>query len=363
MHIEPCYSLALNDLKTSPSQTKSSNNMKPHDHISPEPEMIQSLHANGLLDNPEYAQFSALTGGVSSDIWKVETDRQTYCVKRALAKLRVQADWFAPVERNKYEVCWYRFANQYVPGSAPKILAHDERMMLFAMEFLEPSTYKLWKTELLEGRVDPICAGWMGSTLGKIHAKAANDPSVKDLFPPNEIFHAIRLEPYLEATALKHPDLKDTLFSLSKRTRETSLTLIHGDVSPKNILLGPKGVVILDAECACLGDPAFDLAFCLNHFLLKCIWDPTNRGALLSCFEAMVVSYLDQITWEDPNHLEFRTATLLPGLFLARVDGKSPVEYITKEVDKNKIRRCARSLLSNPASKLIDVAQAWKKEL
>ena len=127
--------------------------------------------------------------------------------------------------------------------------------MLFAMEFLEPSTYKLWKTELLEGRVDPICAGWMGSTLGKIHAKAANDPSVKDLFPPNEIFHAIRLEPYLEATALKHPDLKDTLFSLSKRTRETSLTLIHGDVSPKNILLGPKGVVILDAECACLGDP------------------------------------------------------------------------------------------------------------
>jgi len=330
--------------------------------VSPEPEMIQSLQYNGLLDKPERASFSHLTGGVSSDIWKVETDRQIYCVKRALAKLKVQADWFAPVERNKYEVYWYQCANQYVLGSAPKILAHDESMMLFVMEYFEPNTHKLWKTELLEGRIDPIYASWMGSTLAKIHAKAACDPTIKDLFPPNEIFHSIRLEPYLEATANRHADLKEQLFSLSKRTSETNLTLVHGDVSPKNILLGPEGVVVLDAECACIGDPAFDLAFCLNHFLLKCLWKPMARELLLSCFEAMVSSYLDQINWEDPDHFEFRAATLLPGLFLARVDGKSPVEYITKESDKNKVRRCARSLLLDPKSKLEDVAQEWKKE-
>ena len=203
----------------------------------------------------------------------------------------------------------------------------------------------------------------MGKILGGIHAGAAKSEAIQQYFPPNDIFHAIRLEPYLEATATTHPDLRDQLFGLSKRTGETRLTMIHGDVSPKNILLGPKGPILLDAECACLGDPAFDLAFCLNHFLLKCLLTPSAKDSFFACFEAMSLEYLKAVDWEDRDRLEARTASLLPGLFLGRVDGKSPAEYITEEVDKDKVRRCARALLFRPPASLASVATAWKKEL
>jgi hypothetical protein len=199
--------------------------------------------------------------------------------------------------------------------------------------------------------------------LAKIHSGTVNDKEVAKQFPRTDIFHAIRLEPYLEAMTTKNLDLKYQLTCLSKRTADTQLCMIHGDVSPKNILLGPNGPVFLDAECACIGDPAFDLAFCLNHFLLKCLWMPTVASELFASFDAMVAKYLSAVDWEPPNDLEARTASLLPGLFLGRVDGKSPVEYIDDEEDKNKVRRVARSLLLNPPTKVAKISAAWKNEL
>src|SRR5437016_3999625 len=117
------------------------------------------------------------------------------------------------------------------------------------------------------------------------------------------------------------------------------LALVHGDVSPKNILVGRRGPVFLDAECAWFGDPAFDLAFCLNHLLLKCLWTPPSAHDFLSAFNSLSESYLAMVTWEPPAAVERRAARLLPGLFLARIDGKSPVEYITEESAKNRVRR------------------------
>ena len=117
----------------------------------------------------------------------------------------------------------------------------------------------------------------------------------------------------------------------SRTTQANKRALVHGDVSPKNILRGPDGPVFLDAECAWWGDPAFDLAFCLNHLLLKCLWTPSAAAGFLACFDALGAAYLARVAWEPPHALEARAARLLPGLFLARVDGKSPVEYITTE--------------------------------
>jgi aminoglycoside phosphotransferase (APT) family kinase protein len=328
-----------------------------------DPEIIAGLQRLGLLDDPAGARFEPLTGGVSSDIWKVETPERVYCVKRALAKLKVAADWFAPVERNRFEIAWMEIAGALQPGAAPHILAHDEDAMLSAMEFLDPATHKLWKSELRDGRVNLGAAALAGQRLGRIHAGTANDAGVAAKFPRADIFHAIRLEPYLEATADRHPDLKDQLLGLSRRTAETQICMIHGDVSPKNILLGPSGPVFLDAECACIGDPAFDLAFCINHFLLKCLWTPAARDAFLAGFRAMTESYLAEVTWEDAASLEARAASLLPGLFLARVDGKSPVEYVTEETDKNRVRRVGRALLIDAPTRLSAVADAWKREL
>lgn len=330
---------------------------------SPSPEMIDALIASRLITSSSAASFEALTGGVSSDIWKVTTPERVFCVKQALSKLKVERDWFAPVERNEFEVAWYSVANRLVPGAAPGILMHDKRQMLFAMDYLDPSDHQLWKTELSEGRTDPSHAAEMGRRLSLIHGGTAGDRAVEKLFPRADIFHAIRLEPYLEATALSHPDLGEVLFSLSQDTAKVRLCMVHGDVSPKNILLGPGGPVILDAECACIGDPAFDLAFCLNHFLLKCLWAPASTKAFLANFQQMTIAYLTHVTWEPADQLEQRASRLLPGLLLARVDGKSPVEYVTEERQKEQVRTVGRALLLNPPTRLAEISNAWAKEL
>lgn len=332
-------------------------------NAAPEQEIQECLHKLNLINQHDRLSFEVLVGGVSSDIWKVRAGERVFCVKRALPKLKVADDWFAPIERNHYEILWYQIARDIAPNSAPQVLAQDPQAMLFAMEYLDPEIYKLWKTELRDGRVYPKEAAQVGTQLGKIHAGATNNAALEKHFPANNIFQMIRLEPYLAATATKHPDLKPQLLSLYHRTAATRLTMIHGDVSPKNILLGPNGPVFLDAECACIGDPAFDVAFCLNHFLLKCLWNRSAQNGFFECFHALTSSYLSEVSWEPQDQLEARAASLLPGLFLARIDGKSPVEYVTQERDKNKVRRSARALLLHPPSQLTAILNAWGNEL
>jgi aminoglycoside phosphotransferase (APT) family kinase protein len=329
----------------------------------PDETMLAALCRGGLLDDADAARFEPLTGGVSSDIWKVTTPGRTFCVKRALPQLKVAAEWLAPVERNRFEVAWYEIAGAIVPGAAPEVLHHDPDAMLCAMAYLDPADHPLWKSELRDGRAEPETAAEVGRRLAAIHAATAGDDAVARRFPRDDIFHAIRLEPYLEATATRHPDLHEVLFGLSRRTAATRLAMIHGDVSPKNILVGPQGPVFLDAECACIGDPAFDLAFCLNHLLLKSLWNPAARAGYNACFTALADAYRAGVAWEPAPELEARAASLLAGLFLARVDGKSPVEYVTDDTDRDRVRRCARPLLIEPAATPAGVLAAWNREL
>lgn len=335
----------------------------PSDRATPPSDILDALRRMGLLGKQEVPAGQALTGGVSSDIWRIDLPEGAICVKRALAKLRVAADWQAPVDRNVYEARWMQRANAAVPGVAPALLGQDVASGALAMQFLPPADHPLWKTQLRDGYADPVFAAMVADRLARIHAATAADPAVAAAFPSDTIFHAIRLEPYLLATALAHPDLAPRLEALVATTQANKRALVHGDVSPKNILVGPDGPVFLDAECAWWGDPAFDLAFCLNHLLLKCLWTPVARDGFLACFDAMVEAYLASANWEPVPALEARVAHLLPGLFLARVDGKSPVEYITKEADKERVRRVARALLIAPPERLDAIRQAWSREL
>ncbi len=320
--------------------------------------MLAFLRQAGLAGANETPSAIALAGGVSSDIWKVETLRGTLCVKRALPRLRVAQLWEAPVERNLYERRWLETAARIVPGIAPRVLAATDEGC-FAMEYL--GTLPLWKQELREGRADPAFARSVGSSLARIHAATANDDAIARAFATDASFHAIRLEPYLLATALVHADLAARLRALVASTASTRLALVHGDVSPKNILCGPGGPVVLDAECAWYGDPAFDPAFCLNHLLLKCLWVPDAKDAFLACFTAFADAYLAGVDWEARDALERRIASLLPGLLLARVDGKSPAEYLVTDAQKDLVRRVARALLATPPSTLEEIRTAWQR--
>ncbi len=329
----------------------------------PPKQILDALHRMHLLDTGRHILGERLSGGVSSDIWRIDLSSGPICVKRALAKLRVAADWRAPVTRNLYEARWMRRANAAVPGAAPAVLGQDTQAGVLAMEYLPTENHPLWKNELHAGHAEPDFAAHVARSLVRIHAATAADPSVEAEFPTDEIFFDIRLEPYLIAAAHAHPDRAAALSALVATTQANKRALVHGDVSPKNILIGPAGPVFLDAECAWWGDPAFDLAFCLNHLLLKCLWTPAARADFLVCFDALAAAYFAGVTWEAPAALETRAARLLPGLFLARVDGKSPVEYITREQDKDRVRRTARALLATPVDRLADVRAAWAREI
>ena len=315
----------------------------------------------GLVSTDQPVALQPMDGGVSSDIWRVDAPPATFCVKRALARLKVAADWQVPVSRNRYEVAWFRTVGRIAPAAVPEILGDDEYAGAFAMAFLPPERYPVWKALLRDGTADVETAAAVGNVLGRIHAATAGRPDVASAFATDAIFHAIRLEPYLEATGRAHPDLAPRLADLVARTASTRLALVHGDFSPKNLLIGPEGPVILDAECAWYGDPAFDLAFVLSHLLLKGAWRPAWRERYVDAFAALVTGYRPHVRWEPWRDLERRAASLLPALLLARVDGKSPVEYLMRDEDREAVRRFAKPRVARAPATLHTVASAWAR--
>ncbi len=333
----------------------------------PQQDLRNALERMGLLRPGETFGAETLAGGVSSDIVRIDLPGRSpgvsFCFKRALAKLKVAAEWRAPVERNHAEVEWMRVADELAPGCVPRILGEDAQAGAFAMEYLDPAAHPVWKNQLRDGDIRSETAAAVARAIAAIHAGTARRADFARRFANDHIFHPIRLEPYLLATAAHHPDCAARLRELAETTAHTKLALVHGDLSPKNILVAARGPVLLDAECAWYGDPAFDLAFCLNHMLLKCLWRPRWRAQYLACYDALASTYLERVTWEPRTAIEARVAHLLPGLFLGRVDGKSPAEYLSDEMDKRRVRRVARALLLRPADHLSAVREAWNREL
>lgn len=329
----------------------------------PVPALEQFVRRQGLAEPGAALKWTALTGGVSSDIWRLDLPGRSLCIKAALPKLKVAGDWQAPVARNAHEWDWICFAHATMPGVVPRPVAHDAALGAFAMEFLDGASYPVWKALLLQGRIETATAHQVAGTLARLHGSSAGSDALRQQFATDDIFYPIRLEPYLIETSRKHPQLRAQLEQLSETTLATKLALVHGDVSPKNILIGPTLPVILDAECAWYGDPAFDVAFCLNHFLLKCLVRRPWAAQYLDCFDRFAQTCLAAVSWESAQDLEARVARLLPALFLARIDGKSPVEYVVDEADKDLVRSVAVPLIRSAPGTLAQVRQAWQQAL
>jgi aminoglycoside phosphotransferase (APT) family kinase protein len=317
----------------------------------------------GLLAPGDGLVCLPLEGGISSDIWRVEIGTRKYCLKRALAQLKVSRLWEAPVERNDAEWKWLAAAEAIWPGSVPRLVAQDRDAGLFVMEYLDPDRYPNWKSQLRNGILHEATAIAIAERLVAIHAATAGRPEVAAGFDTGDCFYAIRLEPYLVATGRIHTDLAPHLEALAGTTLATKRALVHGDVSPKNILIGPDGPVFIDAECAWYGEPAFDLAFCLNHLLLKCLWRPANARRFLQLFDRLTETYLAGVTWQPRAEMEALTATLLPALLLGRIDGKSPIEYVTDEREKNQVRDFARRYIATRVDRLDVIRDAWGQEI
>ena len=316
----------------------------------------------GFIGPLESIQVKELSGGVSSTILEIEGSSGRYCLKQPLPLLKVAKLWAAPVERVYAEIAWLELAGSIIPGCAPKLRGVDKLTNSFVMSFLPPDDFPNWKAELLNGRVDPSFATLVAAKLVHIHARTAGQEKVCREFSNDDSFLSLRLDPYLLETARRHPSLATTLRALVAHTQSQKRALVHGDVSPKNILVGAAGPVFLDAECACYGDPAFDVAFLLNHLLLKSVAVRDRSAILLDAFDAFRDSYLSGVTWEPRRNIERRVATLLPALTLARISGKSPVEYLTPPM-RDAIAMIAATLVATPPANLEALKRLWKKGL
>jgi len=306
-------------------------------------DLLPHLEAAGLTRGA--ARMTPLTGGVSSDISLFESSAGTLVVKAALEKLRVKDDWFADVSRNRVEQEFFDYAAPIVPAHVPRILGRGDDW--FAMEYL--GEMPNWKTRLLAGEADENTAKLAGDVLGRLHAASWLDDAARTRFATLPNFHALRIEPYLLKTAERVPEVAHILRAEAARLAETQLALVHGDYSPKNLLVGPQRLIVLDAECAWFGDPAFDTAFMLTHLHLKALLHP---HAL-----ALVPAFWSACSRACGQDLEERTVKLLLCLLLARAHGKSPVEYLS-EAQKTHVTRFVLTHLPNPPS-LTALTAAW----
>ena len=244
-----------------------------------------------------------------------------------------------------------------VPGSCPRVLGYDEESFAIALEYLDPERHRNWKTELLGGRVNPAFAAKVGRDLGRIHSASARAPELAFAFDHPDLFESLRIEPYLVRTGAAVPEAREPLEAIIADLRETRIALVHGDVSPKNILVGERPV-FLDAECATWSDPAFDAAFCLTHLTLKRLHLPHHAPELEESANAFTAAYLAEVDWEEQSDAATRVARIVPALMLARIEGASPAEYLdasTREV----VRRVALDALlsGDPVDTLIQQAE------
>jgi hypothetical protein len=187
----------------------------------------------------------------------------------------------------------------------------------------------------------------VGRMLSSMIAETWQQSDWKAEFGDQTVFQQLRIDPYYRTTACAHPDLAANFEELIRASAGRRVSLVHGDWSPKNFLVHGDSVTAIDFEVIHFGDPAFDAAFLLNHLLLKSIYCPQlrrNFAALARAFWTTLVEGLPT----GADWMETATIAHLGCLMLARVDGKSPVEYIKDAGTRQTVRCRARDLIQFP---------------
>jgi 5-methylthioribose kinase len=278
-----------------------------------------------------------LGGGVSNLVLHVETTEGDLVFKQSLPKLRVAEEWLFDQRRIVNERRCMELLGELLPGAAPEVRFADDGNFVFAMTCAPPGG-RNWKEALLAGDADPAAGERAGALLGEMHRRAAVRADVRERFSDWEVFRQGRVDPYHRRVMAAHPDLAPWIEREIERMRAHRVTLVHGDYSPKNLLVYADRVLMLDFEVAHWGDPAFDVAFCLAHLLLTAIHFPGRKDDYLRVAQAYWRGYGD----ESPAANALRE---LACLLLARVDGKSKEDYITLDREKNEARELARWII------------------
>ncbi|HEY1790583.1 MAG TPA: aminoglycoside phosphotransferase family protein, partial [Verrucomicrobiae bacterium] len=250
---------------------------------------LELLRRDGVVYSPD-ARLVPLSGGVSCDIYLVEDGDDRFVVKRALEKLRVKADWFADIRRNRTEWEYIRYVSKFLPMAVPGLRQCSAMDNYFAMEYFN-GEYSNWKQLLLAGQARVEHAAQAGNILGQIHRHSTGDAEAMGLFDTTPTFFQLRIEAYLLATGAKHPALRSQFEAEAARLAKVRECLVHGDFTPKNILVSGDRMILLDCEVAWFGEPAFDVASLLNHFCLKGLFHAPGDAGMDAMIEKFWSAY------------------------------------------------------------------------
>jgi 5-methylthioribose kinase len=346
------------------SQTGRNTNSPPRAiNIENRRELTNYLRAHLLIDIRDQPSIRVLGGGVSNRTVLVEpAGGQSFVVKQALAKLRVPSDWFSSPDRIHREALGMHWLQTLAPpGSITSLLFEDTSQHIIIMSAV-PRPHRNWKEMLL---CDPPLPGHFEQfalILGQVHTKSHGDPTLARIFGDRAHFESLRLEPYYRYSAERAPDAKDFLKHLVQETLSQRLSVVHGDYSPKNILVHENQFVLVDHEVIHYGDPAFDVGFSLAHLLAKAAHRVEFRQTFLAATELFVLEYLRLIRGARfGREFQARACRHAVGCLLARVVGRSPFEYLT-DPERERQKRTALRFVAKLPQRLPELIQRFEEE-
>lgn len=327
--------------------------------------LLAYLQQDGHIAPDEVPQVCTLAGGVSNrTVLVTRASGEAWVIKQALDKLRVPVDWFSSPQRIHREAAGLRWLTALAPpGTLPGFVFEDHLHHLLAMQAV-PQPHANWKQVLLAGQLDRAHVGQFARLLAAIHREAyQRRDEVAPAFADRSFFESLRLEPYYEYAAEQVPAAAAFLGALVAETRATSLTLVHGDYSPKNILIYEGQLVLLDHEVIHFGDPAFDLGFSLAHLLSKAHHVVSLRAAFAAAAEDYWATYrreLGVLPWAQA--LEPRAVRHTLGCLLARVAGRSQLEYL-RDDERRRQRDAVTRLMQSPSDTMPGLIQRFVEEI
>ncbi len=316
-----------------------------------------SLQKWGLAPLGEEPTFAFLGGGVSNVVIKVKTSKGVWVVKQALPQLRVSDEWMADPSRIEREAECLDVIRKYLGSEfAPRLFDLDRENFACLIE-CAPEGTNTWKEELLRGKIREGITEKVATIMYQFHERTRGS-EIQSEFEDISNFIQLRIDPYLNAIASRHPEIKVEINEVIRSLVSVRECLVHGDYSPKNILLLPDGRVwLIDCEVAHFGNPNFDIAFCTNHLLLKA----THLKSKAHLVEAQK---LWSVYWRGIKSTtrEPEAVRVLSALMLARVDGKSPVEYFDPN-DKKFVREIASNQIAKRTTDFQEICDALMENM
>ncbi len=313
------------------------------------------LRQQGWLDADERPQIQPLGWGVSNVVLYVRTRRGTLVLKQPYRRLRVQQLWVSRLERIYREAAAMRIMAGCLPaGAVPRVLFEDRDNYILAMSAV-PEPHVVWKKLLLDGTVSVEIGERVAGYLADLHASTLGRAAVREELGDRSIFIELRVEPYYWRLKSVHPELTGIIDAATDSLNQHVLSFVHADYSPKNMLVHAHGVTIVDHETAHYGDPAFDLGFLLSHLGLKAVHAPAERRPqYLTLFRHVLERYRQRLhaklkgsgpladrcrATPDRARLHYALCSL------ARLDGASPVDYLTDEARRQFVRHTMKRIL------------------